>query len=156
VSDLRREPGRRRAESISAPVAWGIELSRTDLERPVSAEIRLEGISGGIYVTGSIEAEVEHTCHRCTRTWSETILVEVGELIGAQDETDYGLDGEVADLEPVLRDALVLAFPLTPTCSSDCLGLCALCGGDLNTGACPGHDEEPESPFASLRDIFEP
>ena len=156
VSDLLREPGRRRVEHVDASVTWGVELSRADPERPVTAELLLEGVSGGIYVTGSVGASVDHTCHRCTRTWSETVEFDVGELIGAQGDNDYELDGEIADTEVLLRDTLLLALPLAPTCSPDCLGLCALCGADLNTGACPGHDEEPESPFASLRDMLEP
>jgi uncharacterized protein len=61
----------------------------------------------------------------------------------------------VADLETPIRDAVLLAVPVGPTCKPDCLGLCATCGGDLNTGACPGHDEEGDSPFASLRELFD-
>jgi len=39
-------------------------------------------------------------------------------------------------------DAVLLAVPLRPLCREGCLGLCAACGADLNTGACPGHDDE--------------
>jgi uncharacterized protein len=98
----------------------------------------------------------EHACHRCNATWQETIEVPLGEMIESSRDADYPLDGEVADLEIPVRDAVVLALPLLPTCRPDCLGLCGRCGADLNTGACPGHDEDSSSPFAGLRELLEP
>lgn len=156
VSDLLRDPGRRRRELVEASVRWGVQLSTIDPAEPLTAELVLEGVGGGIFVTGRAAATVVHTCHRCTVTWSEPVEVEVAELLGRGGDTDYSLEGEAADTEPMLRDALMLAFPLSPTCRPDCRGLCASCGADLNTGACPGHDEDPQSPFAALRDILEP
>src|SRR3972149_2694629 len=63
------------------------------------------------------------------------------------------LHGGVADLESPIRDTILLELPLAPTCRPGCLGLCARCGGDLNTGSCPGHEKESDSPFASLREL---
>ena len=54
------------------------------------------------------------------------------------DEDGYSLDGDLLDLEPVLRDALVLALPLAPLCRQDCPGLCAECGA-LLAQAGPDH-----------------
>ena len=79
----------------------------------------------------------------------------VNELVGGEDP-EYPLDQDVADLEPVLRDAVLLTFPLLPLCDPECRGLCATCGADLNTGACPGHEEMTESPFTVLRGLLEP
>jgi uncharacterized protein len=42
------------------------------------------------------------------------------------------LEGDLLDLTPTLRDAVVLALPLTPLCQEDCLGLCATCGERLD------------------------
>ena len=53
---------------------------------------------------------------------------------------DYLLDGDLLDLEPALRDALVLELPLSPLCSLDCPGLCGQCGVRLaDAGAGHGH-----------------
>ena len=35
-----------------------------------------------------------------------------------------GMEGDLIDLEPALRDAVVLALPLRPLCREDCPGLC--------------------------------
>lgn len=156
VSDLLRRAGERRVEEISARVDWSVEVSRVVPDEPVTATIMMEGASGGIYATGTVHAVAEHTCHRCTMTSREAIEVAFGEMIESGEDVDYPLNGDIADLETPLRDTVLLALPLLPTCRPDCLGLCGRCGADLNTGACPGHDEESSSPFAGLRELLEP
>jgi uncharacterized protein len=156
VSDLTGRPGERRAESLSVKVDWALELSRLDPEQPLLAEVTLEGASGGVFASGTVAAVAEHTCHRCAAVWREEVEVPLAEMLESDPEAEYPLDGEVADLEPPIRDAVMLALPLVPICRPDCLGLCARCGADLNTGACPGHEEESTSPFAGLRELLEP
>ena len=156
VSDLLRRAGERRVEHLTTPVGWSLELSRLVPEDPLEVEVTMEGASGGVFAAGTASALVEHTCHRCTTPWREQIEVPFGEMISGADDADYPLEGEVADLEAPIRDTVLLALPLVPTCRPDCRGLCGRCGADLNTGACPGHDEESSSPFAGLRELLEP
>jgi len=156
VSDLLREPGYRRAVDLEAPVDWALELSRVDPQTPLRAHLVLEGTSGGIVVRGRATVTARHTCRRCLTEWTEPLAAEILEVLASDTEAEYRLHGDEADLEPPLRDAVLLAMPLRPLCRPDCRGLCAVCGADLNTGSCPGHDEAPGSPFASLRDLLEP
>ena len=151
-----REHGRRRAAQLEVPVDWGLELSRLDRVPPLRAELTLEGLSGGIHLRGLVEAGVTHTCNRCLKEWSEVVAVEVNEVLGADPESEYRIGGHQVDLEPPLRDAVLLSLPLLPLCRPDCRGLCAVCGADLNTDSCPGHEEEPGSPFVDLRHLLEP
>ena len=153
VADL-REHGRRRPVAIDATVNWSIDLSRLSAAHPVHAELMLEGTSGGVFVRGRLEGTAEHTCQRCLVEWSEPVETEMAEMIGG--EGDYPIDGDEIDLEAPVRDALLLALPLLPLCRDDCLGLCSVCGADLNTGSCPGHDDEPDTPFSALRHLLEP
>ena len=44
------------------------------------------------------------------------------------DEDTLFLEDGLFDLEPVLRDAVVLALPMQPVCREDCPGLCSDCG----------------------------
>jgi uncharacterized protein len=154
VADLLRDHGRRRPAEIVATVDWAIELSRCVPDTPVEADLTLEGTSGGVFVRGSVRAGVQHTCHRCLTEWQVPVAVEMAELVGG--EGDYPMDGDEIDLEDPVRDALLLSLPLLPQCREDCLGLCSVCGADLNTGSCPGHDDEPEGPFSALRNLLEP
>ena len=154
VADLLAHPGHRRSVSIETKVDWGLELSRVG--PLLTAELWLESASGGLVVRGPVTSVVGHTCHRCLTEWQESLVVDVLEALGVPDDPDgYVLNRDVADLEPVLRDAVLLAVPLSPTCRPNCRGLCAVCGADLNGDSCPGHDEEPDSPFAPLRGLLD-
>lgn len=155
VSDLLADSGSRRAVDVDGPIEWGFELAAVGPQ--LHAELVLENASGVLVVRGPAETTLGLTCHRCLTEWSESLRVEVAEALGFEDDdVGYALDGDTVDLEPVLRDALLLEVPLRPLCRDDCLGICATCGADLNTDSCPGHDEESASPFAELRDLLEP
>ena len=156
VSDLLREPGHRRHVDLEAPVEWALELSRVEPTVPLRAALMLEGILGGILVRGRVSVTVRNTCRRCLTEWTEPLSVDVLEVMAGDPDAEYRLQRDEADLEPPLRDAVLLALPLRPLCRPDCRGLCAVCGGDLNTGSCPGHGEAAGHPFASLRDLLQP
>lgn len=154
VADLLAHVGDRRSVAIDAPIEWSLDLSRVGPR--LEADLVLESASGGIVVRGPVTTMVANTCHRCLREWQEPMEVDILEALGVDDDPDgYRLHGDVADLEPVLRDAVLLAVPLSPTCRPDCRGLCAVCGADLNGTSCPGHDDEPDSPFAPLRGLLD-
>ena len=78
---------------------------------------------------------------------------------GEDDEDVLLLEGDLLDLEPVLRDAVVLALPLSPLCSDDCAGLCARCGARL-ADAGPGHQHDdvvlPEWEALRQFNVFDP
>lgn len=155
VHDLLAQPGIRRAVEIAAPVEWMV--GSTTVGPVLSARLTVEGGAGGVLVRGTVSADTQFSCHRCLAEWEEAIDVEVMELMGVEADPDgYPLRDGVADVEDVFRDALLLEVPLAPTCSPGCLGLCSVCGGDLNTGACAGHEAESDSPFAVLRELLEP
>jgi uncharacterized protein len=155
ISDLLRQPGFQRPVQLEARVEWALEASRIDPQAPLRADLVLEGTSGGILVQGRVAVVARHICQRCLTEWSEPLEVEVFEMLGGDPEAEYSLARDEADLEPPLRDAVLLALPLRPLCRPDCLGLCGVCGADLNTGSCPGHGEAEASPFTVLRDLLE-
>ncbi|MGW2849798.1 YceD family protein, partial [Streptomyces sp. NPDC001274] len=66
---------------------------------------------------------------------------EVPQADDAEDDEDrlFVEDG-LFDLEPVLRDAVVLALPMQPVCRESCAGLCSECGVRLDEN--PGHHHD--------------
>ena len=57
------------------------------------------------------------------------------------DEDDVReLEGDLIDLEPALRDAVVPALPFQPVCRDDCPGLCSECGARLADDPEHAHD----------------
>jgi uncharacterized protein len=157
VSDLVARPGSQRRVHVSGPGGFGVELSRLAPGRRVDAELLFESLLEGVLVTGEVSFVMRHTCNRCLREWEERGLVPVIQLYGPEpDEDGYRLEpGDLIDLEQLFRDEITLSFPLAPVCRSECRGLCPTCGIDLNEAPRHQHEEEPDSPFAVLGQLFE-
>ena len=74
----------------------------------------------------------------------------------AEDEEDtFYIEDDLFDLEPVLRDAVVLALPLQPVCREDCPGLCSECGARLADDPDHHHDAV-DMRWAALQELVEP
>ncbi|MCG8421596.1 MAG: DUF177 domain-containing protein [Proteobacteria bacterium] len=64
----------------------------------------------------------------------------------------YSYEAKSVDLEPLLREQLILAVPFAPLCREDCQGLCPQCGANRNCESCAC--EPPIDPrLAALQDI---
>ena len=64
------------------------------------------------------------------------------------DEETYS--GKELDLEPVLREQLILALPPYPVCQEGCKGLCPVCGANLNERECGCDRKVPDPRWAGL------
>jgi uncharacterized protein len=141
VSDLLDQPGASRRLEVERPVAdLRTELVRVPDGAPVGADLLLESVVAGILASGDLHGTFALTCARCLTGFEAPFDLHVQELFGAdvapEDPDGYPLgDGQV-DLEPVIRDVVMLAMPYSPLCRSDCQGLCERCGGDRNLGEC--------------------
>jgi uncharacterized protein len=143
LRELGRRPGtlREYRRSVPAPAGLGFDLIGVPEGAPLALELRLESVSEGVLVTGTLTAPVSGQCGRCLEPVTDELSVEVCELFAyagsVTDETTeqdevHRVDGEVLDIEPVVRDAVVLALPWTPLCRPDCAGLCPTCGQRLD------------------------
>ena len=141
--ELGRRPGSMRELQLSAPAPAGLGIEDL-IGVPVGAELaldlRLESVMDGVLVTGTVMAPVSGECGRCLTAVSDELAVPVQELFlypeasadREEDDELPALVGDLLDLGPALRDAVVLALPLTPLCREDCQGLCATCGERLD------------------------
>lgn len=123
--------------TVPAPKDLGLELVGVPEGAELRLDLRLESVSEGVLVSGTVTGPVTGECGRCLRAISDTLDVTIQELYAyehsATDETteedEVGrLQGDLIDLEPALRDAVVLALPNHPLCRDDCPGLCPECG----------------------------
>lgn len=139
VRELGRRPGSMQPvqRQVPAPDGLELELARVPAGATLPLDLRLESVVEGVLVSGTITAPVTGECGRCLEPVSEVLTVEVQELFAyLESTTDDTADadevrrlaGDLLDLEPVLRDAIVLGLPLSPLCSADCRGLCPTCG----------------------------
>ncbi len=96
----------------------------------------------GVLVTGTARAALDGECARCLEPISDEIETRFQELfvyddqdshhdLGDEDDGVSRLEDDLLDLEPLLRDAVVLSLPFQPLCEDDCPGLCTECGARL-------------------------
>jgi uncharacterized protein len=58
------------------------------------------------------------------------------------------------DLEPILRELVILSTPMRVLCQADCLGLCPACGKDLREGACGCETDDIDPRMAALKTLL--
>lgn len=156
VADILGRPGVYRELRLDAEVP-GVSTALARLvPAPAHAELRAESVVEGILVTGTVEADATLECARCLKEFGSDVTVDVCELFVAPgheesaDEDAYRVAGQELDLEPMVRDALVLALPLNPVCEAACKGLCARCGKDLSGGPCDCSEDDVDPRWAEL------
>jgi uncharacterized protein len=151
------------SRSAPAPADLGFDVLGVPHGTPVDLDLRLESVMEGVLVSGTARAVAAGECVRCLDPIERSIEVELQELYAypghERDDDDDAelpqLEGDLIDLEPVLRDAVVLALPFQPVCRADCPGLCPQCGERLADD--PGHSHESTDPrWAALQDLIDP
>ena len=137
--ELGRRPGSMRTLQLSvpAPEHLGGELIGVPVGTDVELDLRLESVVEGVLVSGTATAPLSGECGRCLEPVTDTVAVDLQELFAYADSDDQDedvslMEGDLLDLEPVLRDAVVLDLPFQPLCRPDCTGLCPRCGANLN------------------------
>ncbi len=162
--ELGRRPGSMRtlSRTIPAPGDLGFDVLGVRDGAPVDLDLRLESVMEGVLVTGTARATAVGECVRCLDPIERSLEVDLQELYAypghERDDDDDAdlpeLEGDLLDLEPVLRDAVVLALPLQPLCRDDCPGLCSECGARLADD--PGHTHESTDPrWAALQGLID-
>lgn len=143
VREVGRRPGSMRTyrRSVPAPAGLVLDLIGVPEGAPLAVDVRLESVTEGVLVTGSAAGPLTGECGRCLDPVSDELVVDFCELFAYPDsvteettEPDevHRLDGDYLDVEPVVRDAIVLGLPFTPLCRPDCAGLCPTCGQRLD------------------------
>ncbi|MBN3453588.1 YceD family protein [Mycolicibacterium sp.] len=161
VSRLGRRPGSMMTltETVPSPARMGAELVAIEAGAPLELDLRLESVSEGVLVTGTVSAPTVGECARCLTEITGDVQIDLTELFAypdsATDETSESDEiGRVSgdrgqpdtiDLEQPITDAVGLALPFSPLCRPDCVGLCPQCGVPL-ASAGPDHRHEQIDP----------
>lgn len=156
--ELGRRPGsmRRARLTVPAPGDLGTDVIGVPAGDNLELDLQLEAVVEGVFVSGSVRARAVGECVRCLDEVVENLDVAVQELYvypgraevakeNGDDEEDLPeLDGDLVDVEPAVRDAVVTALPFQPLCRDDCPGLCSICGAHLADD--PQHQHETLDP----------
>ena len=160
VRDLLDQPGSSRAvhvDEIGPELRLG--LASVPEDAPIVSDLLLESVVEGILASGPMCGRLALSCARCLREFEEAFGLQVQELFsrdaGPEGE-EYPLSAEGSiDIEPMVRDAVLLAVPFSPLCRPDCRGLCERCGADRNLGQCTCTTEETDPRWAALDGLFQ-
>ncbi|HEY0500832.1 MAG TPA: DUF177 domain-containing protein [Kutzneria sp.] len=164
--DIGRRPGSSRSYHRVAPAPAGFgdpEVIGVEVGSDIVLDLLVESVVEGVLATGTANAATVGECSRCLDPLSGEVEVRFTELFAYPDSATEATTDEdeisrlvddLIDLEPVVRDAVVLALPQVPLCSPDCRGLCAECGvkwAELG----PDHAHETIDPrWAALQEKF--
>jgi uncharacterized protein len=163
--DLGTGAARTLSRTCPAPEHMAVEMARVPAGADLDLDVQLEGVAEGVLVTATVTAPLVGECARCLEPFTSATRVRFQELFTTEPEeaTDSGQeDGAesylldesgLLDLEPALRDAVVLDLPLSPLCEASCQGLCVECGvrlADAEPGH--GHDQGGGAMWAALKD----
>lgn len=155
--DLGRRAGalRELRTDVPAPEGIGSDIIGVPPASPIVLDLRLESVVEGVLVTGTATVTVAGECGRCLEPLEDSLEIDIQELYLYPDtEPDdveaSRLEGELLDLEPLVRDEVVLDLPFMPLCAEDCAGLCPTCGTNLNQHPEHSHGDQIDSRWGDL------
>jgi uncharacterized protein len=145
---------------------------------PAHVETELEKLERRVRISGRARAELSVSCGRCLAPLALDVPADFDlTLVPAEphergdegtDERDTGpvggsfapeeaeeetYSGKVIDLDPIVREQIVLALPGYPVCQESCKGLCTVCGANLNERECGCDRHVPDPRWAGLKDV---
>ena len=130
--------------TVPAPAGMGIMSIGVPEGSGIELDVMLESVIEGVLVTGTALVQLAGECSRCLDPISDELEVDLQELYcyeetdsrgrsvadSTDDDETLRMAGDFLDLEPVLRDAVVLELP----------GLCSECGARLEDDPEHHHD----------------
>jgi uncharacterized protein len=149
--------GSRRDFSIDGvPLDLGDDLVA---DSPLRGRLTVARTNRGVIVRADLSTSLAATCGRCLNPISVPVEVGIEEEVlpsidvatgqaldrSAEPEVARLTDHHELDLEPLAREAVMLAEPIAPVCRPDCPGLCPECGAEL-AGGPHSHGEVPVDP----------
>jgi uncharacterized protein len=142
----------------------GEDLRQAD---PIEGTIHLGRTNRGLLVRGDLRTSLDEECSRCLRSIEVPLELHIEEEALPSIDLHTGLPIDTAsdpealrlndhhelELEPAIREAILLAEPIAPLCEPDCPGLCAICGERL-TGGPHEHPEDDIDPRLEVLKAF--
>lgn len=131
---------------LNQPIGTSRDIHFEYPEVTLKSDLKLSDFSGvarvgrtpqGILVQGEFQGRAPAECVRCLTDFEQPLHATFDELYAFDKRsiTESGLllpeDANI-DLEPIVREYLLIEMPISPICQPDCQGLCPVCGINLN------------------------
>lgn len=150
--------------------------------RPLGAaelHVTLRKTGSGVLVQGATEVAVRTPCKRCLADVPLAVPIsftlnlvpasrpatQSGAAAGDEEHGERGgsfdpgrvdeevFNGKTIDLDPIVREQVLLALPMQAVCRENCQGLCGMCGQNLNESTCSCASERVDPRLAGLKNI---
>ncbi len=154
------------AGSESLPFEYEIDLSDLEfsgcssLKKPVKIKGAAKNRAGVVFIELTAEYTISAPCDRCAadieRKESLPLTYVVVQETEGEDTEDFVVaEDQKVDLDPLVRDDIVIRYPSKLLCSPDCKGLCPNCGKNLNEGDCDCAKEQTDPRLDALKAFFD-
>lgn len=125
ITPLKRQPGKQQAFIVSLAPPDGVVLPTAEIKATkLHLDLQMEIAGDQLITQGTIDADWTGPCRRCLEEQDDTTRIEIREIFQkspVEGET-YFLDEDQVDLEPMLRETVLLNLPIAPLCRVDCPG----------------------------------
>ena len=154
------------AGSESLPFEYEMDLSDLEfsgcssLKKPVKIKGAAKNRAGVVFIELTAEYTISAPCDRCAADIERKeslplTYVVVQETEGEDTEEFVVAEDQKVDLDPLVRDDIVIRYPSKLLCSPDCKGLCPNCGKNLNEGDCDCAKEQTDPRLDALKAFFD-
>jgi DUF177 domain-containing protein len=147
---------------VTIPLDEGMSLAG-----PINGHVRFQRTNRGILADARLTTALQAECSRCLRPMEVPVDISIeeeflpaldlatGKPLSTDAEPDVArlTDHHELDLEPLVRDELVIAEPIAPLHSPDCQGLCVECGLPLDEGTHDHPTDDIDPRLEALRDF---
>jgi len=160
VTAALHSPGKSIGFDLSEEIASAeIGGSRFEFLAPLIVKGKLMCTGEDFIIRGEIEVSYKTMCNRCAKELSNILKFDFSEEFSKIEDEDYPdrhlFSQNEIDLMPMAMDNISLMMPMKHLCDVACMGLCPICGGNLNDKDCGCLEEEKlkNSPFAKIKDL---
>lgn len=170
VAGLLKGPvGETRLYDFRVPVSQLDQLDESfDVTGPLIGVVRFMKTTDTVFAELQGELDVRLDCARCLLPFDGNIEVDSEEefrptidissgrvMFDAADDKALVIDDQhILDLSEILRQAIILALPVTPLCQHDCAGLCPICGINRNEEQCSCENTDVDPRWEALSTLI--
>lgn len=162
---LKGQVGETRSYDFRIPVSQLDQIDESfDVTGPFIGAVRFLKTTETVFTKLKGELDVHLDCARCLNPFDAKIEVESEEefrptidissgraMHETSDDEALVIDEQhILDLTEILRQAIILALPVTPLCQDDCAGICPICGVDNNEEQCSCEDTDIDPRWEAL------
>ena len=171
IIDLRTIPHGSRSFEFCFEKDWWRSDDQDDqilaLDTLLQVKIKIERVADEFVFDGELAGGVQVRCDRCLEPYHQDLKFEFRvflalpppvtnqtevELLDDDMEVDF-IKGEEIEIDEIIREQIYLSLSMKSLCSKDCLGLCSVCGINLNRKKCECRSEQGHPGFSKLRNL---